>query len=265
MPENWSLVPITGTYLDYEGKPIEGYLAFDPPHAVEIDGVQVVPQSIVVRLDETGSIPAGTVLPATNDTDINPTGWYYTVRENWPGGSRPWLLQVPYGSSEINVPKAVPAQPEPIPEGDRGNLVAGDNITLTGNLTGRLIGAGNVVISATGGGGGQGPRGYSAYEIAVQQGFTGTVEEWLESLKGEQGPKGDPGEPGPKGDPGEQGPKGDKGDPGEQGPKGDPGEQGPKGDKGDPGTNAVIPVFTDEGDVDNYTPAANELAVLIDA
>src|SRR5690606_9858438 len=117
------------------------------------------------------------------------------------GGSRPWLLQVPHGSSGINVPKAVPAQPEPIPEGDRGNLVAGDNVTLTGNLTGRLIGAGNVVISATGGGEGQGPRGYSAYEIAVQQGFTGTVSEWLDSLQGE---------------PGEQGPKGDKGDPGEQ-------------------------------------------------
>lgn len=31
------------------------------------------------------------------------------------------------------------------------------------------------------------PRGYSAYEIAVQNGFEGTEEEWLESLQGEQG------------------------------------------------------------------------------
>ena len=29
-----------------------------------------------------------------------------------------------------------------------------------------------------------GPRGYSAYEIAVQHGFVGTEEEWLESLRG---------------------------------------------------------------------------------
>ena len=28
-------------------------------------------------------------------------------------------------------------------------------------------------------------RGYSAYEIAVQEGFEGTVEEWLASLVGE--------------------------------------------------------------------------------
>lgn len=33
----------------------------------------------------------------------------------------------------------------------------------------------------------KGDRGYSAYEIAVQQGFEGTEEEWLESLKGADG------------------------------------------------------------------------------
>lgn len=33
----------------------------------------------------------------------------------------------------------------------------------------------------------RGERGYSAYEIAVQQGFEGDVEEWLESLKGADG------------------------------------------------------------------------------
>lgn len=29
----------------------------------------------------------------------------------------------------------------------------------------------------------QGPEGKSAYEVAVENGFTGTEEEWLESLK----------------------------------------------------------------------------------
>ena len=37
------------------------------------------------------------------------------------------------------------------------------------------------------GGGGTGTAGKSAYEIAVQNGFTGTEIEWLESLKGEKG------------------------------------------------------------------------------
>ena len=30
-------------------------------------------------------------------------------------------------------------------------------------------------------------RGYSAYELAVKNGFSGTVEDWLESLKGMDG------------------------------------------------------------------------------
>ena len=65
--------------------------------------------------------------------------------------------------------------------------------------------------------------GKSAYAIAVAQGFRGTEQEWLDSLKGLQGPQGDPG---PKGDPFRyedftpeqlqalKGPKGDKGEDG---------------------------------------------------
>ena len=63
--------------------------------------------------------------------------------------------------------------------------------------------------------------GKSAYEIAVGNGFEGTEEEWLESLKGD---KGDQGEPGAKGDKGDQGEPGAKGDKGDQGEPGDPGE-----------------------------------------
>lgn len=48
-------------------------------------------------------------------------------------------------------------------------------------------------LSTIGGGGGSGTAGKSAYEIAVDNGFVGTETEWLESLKGEQGDKGDNG------------------------------------------------------------------------
>lgn len=41
--------------------------------------------------------------------------------------------------------------------------------------------------------GDKGERGYSAYEIALQNGFDGTEAEWLESLKGKRGEKGDKG------------------------------------------------------------------------
>ncbi|WP_281674588.1 collagen-like triple helix repeat-containing protein [Veillonella tobetsuensis] len=74
--------------------------------------------------------------------------------------------------------------------------------------------------------------GKSAYAIAVAHGFRGTEQEWLDSLKGLQGPQG---EPGPKGEPGKdgkpftydmftqeqlealKGPKGDKGEDGRDG------------------------------------------------
>lgn len=68
--------------------------------------------------------------------------------------------------------------------------------------------------------------GKSAYAIAVAHGFRGTEQEWLDSLKGLQGPQG---EPGPKGAPFQyedftpdqlealKGPKGDKGEDGRDG------------------------------------------------
>jgi len=97
----------------------------------------------------------------------------------------------------------------------------------------------------------QGAVGDSAYTVALQNGFSGTEAEWLDSLKGADGqdgangidgadgatgPKGDKGDTGSTGATGATGPKGDKGDQGEQGVKGDTGLQGPKGDKGDTGS-----------------------------
>ena len=97
------------------------------------------------------------------------------------------------------------------------------------------------------GGGTTGTPGESAYEIAVEQGFTGTVTQWLASLIGPAGPTGSTGPAGTAGATGATGPKGDtgttgaagatgpKGDPGDQGPAGATGTQGPKGDQGDTG------------------------------
>lgn len=97
--------------------------------------------------------------------------------------------------------------------------------------------------------------GKSAYAIAVSHGFKGTEQEWLDSLRGPQGPEG---VPGPIGNPGPKGAsftyadftpeqlEGLKGTKGEQGPKGEPfkysdftAEQldalkGERGEKGDP-------------------------------
>lgn len=63
----------------------------------------------------------------------------------------------------------------------------------------------------------------SAYALAVAQGFKGTVDEWLASLKGETGPQG------PQGETGATGPTGPQG---EQGPQGETGATGPAGADG---------------------------------
>ncbi|MEH0417819.1 hypothetical protein [Streptomyces sp. B21-083] len=106
------------------------------------------------------------------------------------------------------------------------------------------------------GGGTTGSPGKSAYEIAVEQGFSGTITQWLASLIGPAGPTGATGSAGVAGTPGATGatgPKGDtgaagatgpagadgatgpQGDPGTQGPAGATGSQGPKGDTGNQG------------------------------
>lgn len=62
----------------------------------------------------------------------------------------------------------------------------------------------------------KGDRGLNAYELAVQQGFNGTLSQWLASLKGE---------------------------------KGDTGEKGDKGDKGDTGSSSVNPDYPNVQDL----------------
>ena len=91
----------------------------------------------------------------------------------------------------------------------------------------------------------QGQDGKSAYQVAVEEGFDGSEEEWLNSLKGQDG---EPGAQGPQGNDGAQGPQGEPGKDGEQGPKGDDGYtpqkgvdyfDGKDGEKGEDGTGVT--------------------------
>lgn len=63
-----------------------------------------------------------------------------------------------------------------------------------------------------------GANGLSAYEIAKKNGYTGTEQNWLASLKGPAGKDGKDGATGPAGTPGKNGADG------KQGPKGEPGD-----------------------------------------
>jgi hypothetical protein len=117
----------------------------------------------------------------------------------------------------------------------------------------------------------------SNYELAVANGFVGTVQDYLDSLVGPQGPQGITGDTGPTGatgPEGPQGPQGVKGDTGADstvpGPTGPEGPQGPQGVKGDTGADSTVPGPTgpegpqgpqglkgDKGDTGDTGPTGN--------
>lgn len=88
----------------------------------------------------------------------------------------------------------------------------------------------------------KGDKGDSAYQVAVSNGFKGTEQEWLTSLKGPKGDRGEPGVAGPQGPAGATGPKGESGSQGPQGLKGDPGPAGAQGAQGVKGSDGKTPV-----------------------
>lgn len=124
---------------------------------------------------------------------------------------------------------------EPCVEMDTGKLKIGNGI-LPWNQLGYLSGEGA-----------PGSSGKSAYELAVQQGYSGTLSQWLTSLHGaagSPGPQGEPGLTGPKGDTGNTGPQGIQGPKGDTGDVGPQGIQGPKGDTGAAGASYTGPKIT---------------------
>ena len=122
------------------------------------------------------------------------------------------------------------------------NNVLKGTIATTGTMTGNL---GTVF----------GKDGKSAYEVAVKNGYEGTEEAWLWSLKGQKGDKGDTGEQGIQGVQGVKGERGEKGEQGEQGIQGEQciqgfqGIQGVKGDKGDKGDTGNPGIYLGGGDM----------------
>jgi len=157
LPTSWTRVPITGRFVGRDGVPISGRLVFDAEQHIEVDGVLVVPRRHEFVLDENGNIPAGATLPSTNDPSLNVTGWTYRVHEEWPRGRKVYQIFIPHDAVSVNIPEASPVV-SPAPSGEQ-----------------------------------RGPRGYSAYEVAVQAGFQGTAEEWLAALQGQDGEQGPPG------------------------------------------------------------------------
>ena len=110
-----------------------------------------------------------------------------------------------------------------------------------------------------------GDNGKSAYELAKENGFAGTVAEWLASLKGLQGYKGDKGDAGIQGIQGEKGEKGDKGDTFTFDDMTEEQKASLKGDKGDKGDAFTFADFTDEEIAALQKPATDAAATVENA
>lgn len=109
LPASWTTVTVTGTYTRRDGTPAAGSVEFISPQVVVVDGETVVPHTIAAALDDTGSLSVD--LPATDDPDISPTGWTYTVNERGVRGLHrdTYAIQVPHDSAGIDLATVAPA------------------------------------------------------------------------------------------------------------------------------------------------------------
>jgi len=94
---NLTTVTITGSYVDFEGTPIEGQIRFSISDVLRngTDDQMVAPSSVVVPLSS-GSFSVS--IPATNDPDVVPNPFVYTVEESFPNG-RTYEISIPYTTS----------------------------------------------------------------------------------------------------------------------------------------------------------------------
>lgn len=96
---SWTMVPIRAKYVQLNGNPVVGTVTFTPraPRMVHVpDGMAVIGTPIRVSLVN-GTLNIS--LPATDDPDSDPTGFTYTVLEEFVGGA----------TYDISVPSAAAA------------------------------------------------------------------------------------------------------------------------------------------------------------
>lgn len=145
------------------------------------------------------------------------SAYQIAVDNGYPGTEQAWLASLKGDKGDTGEPGAAGEKGEPGEKGDTG-AAGKDGRDGTDGAAGR-----------------DGENGASAYEIAVQHGYSGSETAWLESLNGADGAKGDTGAAGAKGEKGDTGATGAKG---EKGDKGDPGATGVAGKDGADGKSA---------------------------
>ena len=132
LPADYDKVQVRGKFVGTDGEPIQGQIIFTPRATRAVDVAfltTILPRAIVANLDENGYFQID--LPATNDPDISPANFTYTVDEKFTGGSR-YEIYVPIEDKATGIdlvfvaprlPSAgTPSQYGPVgPKGDKGD------------------------------------------------------------------------------------------------------------------------------------------------
>lgn len=115
LPVNWSQIPVHGKYLTLLGAPASGKVTFSSSFSLrdaESNEI-IIPVRIEATLDSNGEFTVN--LPATDDPDIDPSGWSYHVVESFIGWSEQYDIVVPFdhvGTLEMSdVPRVQPLYP----------------------------------------------------------------------------------------------------------------------------------------------------------
>jgi polygalacturonase len=108
LPVDANTVRLYGTYTNPDGTPASGRLTFTPsvPVYSATTFTKIIPSPITVKLDDFGSFSI--YVPATNDTDITPTGWTYSVTVALTGYTTTFSFAAPLGA-DIPLPGVVPS------------------------------------------------------------------------------------------------------------------------------------------------------------
>lgn len=98
LPVDYNTVTITGRYVYLSGEPVTGTIKFTGKVVAMSVGTNtiIVPTEILAELDVNGEFSVA--LPATDDPDIDPNGWTYTVVEQFPAG-RTYEIDVPVAAA----------------------------------------------------------------------------------------------------------------------------------------------------------------------
>ena len=257
MPANVTTLVVLGTFLTPEGNPSTGTITFTPSRWLTNSGADVaIPNSSITKtLGTAGDFSV--TLPVTDDADLQPANWFYTVSEVVDGVSQSYAVLLPgtagTGGTVYLADLAPAAELGPEYASLRGP--AGEAATITvGTVTSGAAGGTPAVTNSgtssaavldfvlipgdtgpTGATGATGPQGVQGDAATIEVGTVGTVAFGGTPTVTNSGTSGSAVfdfvlVTGPQGEQGIQGIQGEQGIQGIQGDTGATGATGPQGD-----------------------------------